>query len=430
MQANLVEESLMTLNVFLITALALLLLLSFVVIWPWLRKTPASVSLLELNISVFRERLAELEADQQAGRLDPEAYQAQKTELERQLLAVTDSVDLSGQQRASRLAVGWVFLWLPILAVLAYLMIGDRQAVYEYWTAQDQYSEVAEQLLTRQIDRVPESVTDAVGLLQAMQTHVHRNPTDAQRWLAMSEAYVVVEAIEPALESLARAQRRAPNDDQIAMTYAQMRFFSQEGQVDDKTRQVLNEVLSRNPQHEGAILLLAMGQQRAGQYAQSIDNLKRLKAIRLARDPDSSAEAIVQLNLAIAQAQQLQQAAQSSRIEVAVRLAPTLRAQVRPSDTLFVYVRALQGATIPYAVHKQDVSALLTGQTVNVVLSDQNAMMAERSISAAQQEGVALAVAARISQTGNASGTEGDIESLPVPLGTAKQFQVLIDRTR
>lgn len=420
----------MTLSVFLMTALALLVLLSLVVIWPWLRKAPESVSLLELNVSVFRERLAELEDDQQAGRLEPDAYQAQKTELERQLLAVTDSVDLTGQRRAPRVVIGLVFLWVPLLAVMAYLLVGDRKPVYAYWQALDQYGETAEELLTGKLEQVPPSVTDGVALLQAMQTHVYRNPTDAQRWLAMSEAYVVVEAIEPALEALSRAQRRAPEDDKVAMTYAQMRFFSQEGRIDDKTRQVLNEVLVRNPQHEGAILLLAMGQQRAGEYAESIENLNKIKALRLERDPNGSADAIAQLDVAITQAQQLQQAAQSSRIEVSVSLSAALREKVRPSDTLFVYVRALQGATIPYAVHKQDVSSLLAGQSVNVVLSDQNAMMAERSMSAALKDGTALAVGARISQTGNPVAAAGDLESLPVPLGTAKQFQVLIDRTR
>lgn len=420
----------MTLSLFVMTAFALLLLLSLVIVWPWLRATAPSVSLLDLNVSVFRERLAELAADQQAGRLDPEAYQAQKIELERQLLAVTDSVDLSGQRRAPRVVIGLVFLWLPLMSVAAYVLIGERQPVYAYWQALDQYDQVAEQLLTGQIERPPESVTDAIGLLQAMQTHVYRNPTDAQRWLAMSQAYVVVEAIEPALEALSRAQRRAPEDDQIAMTYAQMRFFSQEGQLDDKTKQVLGEVLARNPQHEGALLLLAMGQQRAGNYPIAIEYLNQIKTIRLSRDSDVTAAAIVQLDRAIEQTQQLQQAALSSRIEVKVSLAAALRAQVKPSDTLFVYVRALQGATIPYAVHKQDVALLLAGQTVDVVLSDQNAMMAERSISSARRERIALAVGARISQTGNPTGAAGDLESLPVPLGTEKQFQVTIDRTR
>ena len=420
----------MTFSLFALSALALLLLLSLVIVWPWLRTRPPSVSLLALNVSVFRERLAELDADQQTGRLESDAYQVQKIELERQLLAVTDSEDLSAQRRVPRLVVGLVFLWLPLLAVASYVLIGDRQAVYRYWQALDQYDQVAEQLLTGQIDRPPESVTDAVGLLQAMQTHVYRNPTDAQRWLAMSQAYVAVEAIEPALEALSRAQRRAPEDDQIAMTYAQLRFFSQEGQLDTSTKQVLNGVLTRQPQHEGALLLWAMGQQRAGDYPSAIDYLNKIKVIRLKRDPNPQAEAIVQLDRAIAQTKQLQQAAQSSRIEVNVTLAPALRAQVKPNDTLFVYVRALQGATIPYAVHKQDVSLLLAGQAVAVVLSDQNAMMAERSISAARQQGVGLAVAARISQRGNPTGAAGDLESLPVPLGTEKQFQLVIDRVR
>ncbi|MEC7118503.1 MAG: c-type cytochrome biogenesis protein CcmI [Pseudomonadota bacterium] len=420
----------MTLSIFALSAFACLLLLSLVVVWPWLRSTPASASLLALNVSVFRERLAELEADQAAGRMDDASYQAQKLELERQLLAVTDAENVDAPRRAPRLVIGLVFLWLPLFAVAAYLLIGDRQAVFAYWQAQDQYGEVAEQLLTGQMNEPPDSVTDGVALLQAMQTHVYRNPTDAERWLAMSEAYVAVEAIEPAIEALSRAHRRAPADDRIAMTYAQMRFFSQQGQLDDKTRTVLSEVLGRNPNHEGAILLLAMGLHRAGEYHAAVEQLQQLRQLHLARGSTATSEAVVQIDRAIAQSTEALQAAQDSRLQVSVGVAETLRDQIKPSDTLFVFVRALQGAGAPYAVHKQNVAALLAGQTVQVTLSDANAMLPEQNISSAQRAGTGLAVVARISRTGNPTAAAGDLESTPVPIGTQKQFETWIDQRR
>ena len=40
----------MTLSLFVMTAFALLLLLSLVIVWPWLRATAPSVSLLDLKV--------------------------------------------------------------------------------------------------------------------------------------------------------------------------------------------------------------------------------------------------------------------------------------------------------------------------------------------------------------------------------------------
>ena len=42
------------------------------------------------------------------------------------------------------------------------------------------------------------------------------------------------------------------------MTYAQLRFFSQEGKLDAEARQVIDHLLAKNSDHEGAIMLMGM----------------------------------------------------------------------------------------------------------------------------------------------------------------------------
>ncbi|MEY2863790.1 MAG: c-type cytochrome biosis protein CcmI [Pseudomonadota bacterium] len=421
----------MTFSLFVMTALALLLFLSLVVIWPWLRPVHTSASLLDLNVTVFRERLAELDADYKADQIDLESYHAQKTELERQLLAITnDAPQLTGSH-VPRLIVGMVFLWIPVLAVLAYVSLSDRAIIMQYWQAIDRHHIEAEQLLTGKIDAPSAtSAKDGIGLLQALQANVYQHSTDPQRWMILAKAYTAAEAVEPALQSLARAYRLAPDDDNIGMTYAQMRFFSQQGKLDAEALQVVHHVLARNPQHEGAMMLMAMGTYRAADYPAAITWLTRLKTLRQAQPETASSNTLAQLDSAIASAQQALQASVESRLTLSIQVDPTLLAQVSSSDTLFVYARALTGPPMPYAAKKLDVVGLMQGKPLIVELSDSTTMMPERTISSARASQIPLVVGARISKSGNPLGAAGDLESLPVPVGNDHQFTVRIDQTR
>lgn len=422
----------MTLSVFLLTAFFLLLILALVVVWPWLRPKADHSDLLALNVTVFEDRLAELERDQQAGRLELDSYAEQKLELERQLLAVSAELGGVGARRSlPRWMVGMVFLWVPVLSFLAYLLIDDRQAVFKYWQAQDQYGVVAEQLLTQKIDAPPANAAqDGIGLLQALQTNVYRHADDPKRWFVLSEAYMAAQAVQPSLEALSRAHRLAPDDDKIAMTYAQLRFFSQQGALDAEARQVLDHLLAKNSDHEGAIMLLGMAAYRGGQFDEAIGWLERLKAIRMAHGDTPDSAALVQLDTAILNARSQGAAAKQNQLTVTVSVSEALRAQITPSDTLFVFARALNGMPMPYAVQKLSATDLAQGKTLTVVLSDQTAMMGDRTLSSANQQGVALVVAARISKTGNPVGAAGDLESLPVPVGREKQFSLQINQVR
>lgn len=402
----------MTFSVFVMTALALILGLALVVVWPWLRPVRNTRSLLDLNVDVFRERLAELDADRAADRIDQDSYQSQKTELERQLLAVTQDEPLSTQQAVPRLVVGMVFLWVPLLAVMAYILMGDRANVVHYWQALDRHQLEAEQLLSGKQDAPsPDSAKDGVGLLQALQTNAYQHPHDALRWVMLAKAYTAAEAVEPALQSLARAHRLAPNDDNISMTYAQMRFFSQQGKLDREAQDVVQGVLQRHPQHEGAMMLMAMASYRSADYAAAITWLNQLKALRQAEGvtPEGS-NTLAQLDSAIASAQQAMQASTDSRLSITLTVDPALLAQVSANDTLFVYARALSGPPIPYAAQKMPVDALLQGKPVTVELSDATSMMPERTISSARASQTALVVGARISKSGNPIAAAGDLE--------------------
>ena len=80
-----------TIGLFIALSAVIALVLALIVITPWLRasrlqQNPVDNQLLDINVAVFRERLAELKTDNENGTIDDSHYQNQKLELERQLL--------------------------------------------------------------------------------------------------------------------------------------------------------------------------------------------------------------------------------------------------------------------------------------------------------------------------------------------------------
>lgn len=278
---------------FVVCATALTLLLSIVVIFPWLRRPKTRLDLLHLNVSVFRERLAELETDYQKQLIDQADYIGRKIDLERQLLAAHDadhpSVVKSTTRRVPRIVIGLVFLWLPILAFSAYFFLtgqktSNHRDLFGFWAVQDQYSDVADDLLTGKIKQPPNDLANhGFELLQAMQVNAHKHPLDANRWLNLSQFYIAGNDSDTALASLAHAYRLAPEDNNVAMMYAQMRFLSEQGKMSAVTQNIVSRILMSNPNHEGALLLMSMVTYRNQQYDTAVHWLQRLKKARLAR---------------------------------------------------------------------------------------------------------------------------------------------------
>lgn len=293
---------------FVLYAIGLTLLLSAVVISPWLRRPKQRFDLLQLNVSVFRERLAELDKDYQKKQIEPDDYLGQKIDLERQLLAASDLVNDSPMvsntsRRVPRIVIGLVFLWIPILAFSAYFYLveqksSNHQALIDFWAAQDQYVSIADDLMTGKIHQPPvDTVAHGFELLQAMQVNAHKHPLDAKRWLNLSQFYLAANDLESALASLAHAYRLTPEDNNVAMMYAQMRFLSEQGKMEAVTQNIVSRILIQNPNHEGALLLMSMATYRNQQYDEAIHWLQRLKQVRLARatpkqpfDPKSIAQ--------------------------------------------------------------------------------------------------------------------------------------------
>ena len=415
-----------TAGLFIALSLFIALILALITIMPWLRASrtqekPVDNQLLDINVAVFRERLSELKTDKDSGTIDDSHYQNQKLELERQLLdAQREVTPMVAPGIKSRLII---MAWVPILAAMAYLMVGDRTPVFKLWAAEDKVGQVADDLLTGKIDQPPAwAIEDGTQLISAMQTNVYRHADDPNRWMRLSELFLSLEATDSALEALSRAYRLSPDNEEIATTYAQISFFANKGQLDESSRRVLQDVLAKNPGHEGAQMLMAMGEARSSNFDQAQGWIKRLRD-SISSKPGDHSQALASLDELSANVMAQQQQA-SEGVEVTVRVSSGLLPLVKADDVLFVAIRDIKGGP-PFAAKRLPISIIKQGEAT-ISLSDLDAMMPERTLKSAREDKVQLAVIARISHSGNASAESGDLSGNPVVI-SAEQNQANVE---
>ena len=415
-----------TAGLFISLSLLIALVLGYITIMPWLRASratdkPMDNQLLDINIAVFRARLAELKTDKDTGTIDDSHYQSQKLELERQLLDAQRIVTpMIAPGIKSRLII---MVWVPVLAAMAYLMVGDRTSVFELWAAEDKVGQVADDLLTGKIDQPPAwAIEDGQQLITAMQTNVYRHADDYNRWMRLSELFLSLEATDSALEALSRAYRLSPDNVEIATTYAQISFFANKGQLDANSRRVLEGVLATNPEHEGAQMLMAMGEARSSNFAQAQGWITRLRS-SISAKPGDHTQALASLDELSANVSAQQQQA-SEGVDVTVTINASLLPLIKADDVLFVAIRDVKGGP-PFAAKRLPISIIKQGEA-NISLSDLDAMMPTRTLKSARADKVQLAVIARISHSGNASAESGDLSGNPVVI-SAEQNQVNVE---
>ena len=415
-----------TIGLFIALSLFMALILAVIAITPWLRaarikSNPVDNQLLDINVAVFRERLAELKIDKDSGTIDDTHYQNQKLELERQLLdAQREVTPMVAPGIKSRLIV---MVWVPVLAAMAYLLIGNRTQVFELWTSEDKVGQVADDLLTGKIDQPPAwAIEDGRQLISAMQTNVYRHADDPDRWMRLSELFLSLEATPSAIEALSRAYRLSPENEEIATSYAQISFFANEGRLDANIRRVLQDVLVDNPQHEGAQMLMAMGEARSSNFDEAQGWISRLRN-SIAAKPGDHSRALASLDELSANIN-AQKAQVAQGVDVTVVVNSSLLPLVKEDDVLFVAIRDVNGGP-PFAAKRLPISVIKQGEA-NISLSDLDAMMPERTLASAREQKTQLAVIARISHSGNAVAESGDLSGNPVVI-SSDQNQVNVE---
>lgn len=406
-------------------SLAFLLALAaaaLVVLPLWRRPADAGQNLLDLNRRVFRERLVELEKDEAEGRIDAATLAELRVELERNMLLL-DAGQSAAPQSSRRLA-GWlVLVLLPLLSLLFYWGLVAPQGLAEWWKLRRDMGPSVDKVLMGQQPTEEESRAFTLpDFIRVLQYRLQGEPQNAEGWFMLGMSYVQLEMGEPALTAFEHAWRFNPDEPRYQLAYAQTRLYGNEGQLDPLSRQLLESVLEKNPQHEGAMVLLGFAAYRSGDYALAVNVLEKLQAQRQSAADGKAPMVMQQLTLTLADARaklqgqpQLESGAVATSrpgIRVRVQIDRKLAGQYGPDDVVYVFARALKGPPMPLAVVRRPAAEL----PFTVELDDSQSPMPTMKLSAVPE----VAITARISRHGSPEAKTGDLEAVAVPVRQGK----------
>ncbi len=383
-----------------------LLAVSFLLI-PLLRgrKVQTEEDRTALNVTLYQERLRELEQQHQAGTLDDARLQTARDEAARELIADTEG---SGETKAGRLG-----RTVPLIAAVLVPLLGVL--LYAQWGA------IGEVERARTFTGEPRSIEEMTARLEQA---VQGNPESPEGWYFLGRSYMAQERPADAARAFEQAVKVAGREPELLGQWAQALYFAGNKQWTAQLDALTGEALRADPEEVTSLGLLGIAAYEEQRFQDAISYWERLVAILPEGDPSRQAIAggIARARQEIdpqAGAAATAQTPEIGSLQVRVELADALRDKVQPGDTVFVFARAASGPPMPLAVKRLSVADL----PAQVSLSDSDAMMPQLKLSAFDQ----VQLVARISRAGDAKSGEWVGQGQPLSSTTQTVQRLIID---
>ncbi len=387
-------------------ALLTLIALLFIIV-PFLKKERVVTITHNANaelISIYEQRLVELQADLDNQRIDSQNHSEAIVELKRRLLnelSPEKSLNSRGDNRIFALT-GAAFL--IALAGIFYAMTGSQQQIAAWHDAMDNLADYGQRAVMQKGEPLTKNELQAFAL--ALRTKLSQSGDDEVAWMLLGRVAIMLNEFDMAKQSFDKALSMNPDNMQALVSYSQVLLL--EGSDENMTRAagMLSKVLQAQPNNLDAISLLALIAFERKDWIQAKAAFEVLLASMDESDTRYAmiSERISEIDGQIAQQSELNSHEQHvvQGIQVTVKIDEQLADKQPSNGILFVFAKASEGSPMPLAVVKlTDYSFPIT-----VELSDSNAMMAGLNLSSASE----IVISARISNDDSVMPSTGELE--------------------
>lgn len=362
-----------------------------------------------LNVALYEERLAELQAQEAEGVLSRAQLDSVQAEAARELLADTDGTQPKVNQRLGKAAPAVIALLVPVLAMAMYLHFGASDKVE----------------LTSELAKPPTSVEE---MTQRLERVVAAQPDSAQGLFFLGRAYMSQNRPADAARIFERTAAVAGREPQLLGQWAQALYFAAGKQWSAQIQALTDEALKADPKEVTSLGLLGISAFEGKRYQDAIDYWQRL-LVQLPADDGSRAPLqggidqakarLVASGGQVAASPDAAKAPNTVGIKVRVELGEALKAKVQAGDTVFVFARATNGPPIPLAVKRLTVADL----PVTVELADADAMRPDLKLSSYPE----VQLMARVSRAGQPVKGEWIGRGAPLASDTTAMQHLTID---
>lgn len=402
-----------------------------------------------VNITVYRDQLAELDNDLENDILTREQYDKSKQELQQRMLQDVperEEMIIKKNKRIHNIALSTVItLALPLAAVFLYLVIGDTRGLLP----QAQLAN-ATQMNRGGGSDAPTGHDNFASVLENLIARLNQNPDDIEGWVMLGRTYAIMERYTEASNTYAKLIELVPNNPQILSDYADVLAMKNQGSLVGKPTELIFEALRIDPQYPKALALAGTAEFEQEKFEQAAIYWEKLLEVipadsQLAKSVKESIdeakllaagdkETVLELQQAkVPEPQQTnvqpekisgdatETAPASISISGQVTISRELATKASPDDTLFIYARAKTGPKMPLAILRLKAGDLPT----TFKLTDDMAMTPTMKMSSFPE----VIIEARVSKSGQAVPASGDLQgfSQPVKIGN-NNIAIVIDK--
>lgn len=386
------------------------------------RRAAQAASHDEVNVSIYRDQLRELDTDLQSGVLSRERYDEARGDIERRLLAESADAQINAAAAPliprSRSTVIAVALMVPALAVGLYLIVGNPEGLSPERT-------------TANKPDMPDAQQFA-AMVEKLALRLKDKPDDTEGWVMLGRSYTVLGRSADAAKAYETAVSRAPDNASLLADYAEAMSMAGNGQLQGEPEKIVQRAYAIDPKNVKVLALMGTVAFEKKDYAKAAALWEQMLPLVA---PDSGEARTIQASIAEARAQakgagaalpaaaaeQPKTDSAIAQVSGVVQLAPELAKRIAPGDTVFIFARAAEGPRMPLAVLRKPAAEL----PLKFVLDDTLAMAPNMRLSSVKS----VVVGARVSKAGNATPQSGDLEGATAPLAVgAKDITLVIDK--
>ena len=386
---------------FWIYAVLLLVVALLLLLWPVLRgrKDQTEEDRTALNIALYEEHIAELEAQHANGALSAEQLAEGRLEASRELL---DDTDVGRPKQSVNLGNA-----LPLIAALLVPIAG--LGLYFHWGASDKVA------LTLSLAEQPKT---AAEMIQRLEDTVRLQPESVDAWYFLGRTYMAEQRPQEAAHAYEKTIELVGRQPDLLGQLAQALYFANNNQWSAELQALVDEALRLDPNETTSLGLVGIAAFENQRFQDAIDAWTRLAKGLDPQDPSYAAiqTGIERARAALANSPQaaasnatspLDAAADNDyQLEVEVALADALLEQVAATDTVYVFARAENGPPMPIAAKRLTVADL----PVRITLTDADSLLPDLKLSSMAR----VKLQASVSNTDNAMNAQWSSEPIVI----------------
>ncbi len=416
------------------------LAMAFIVLPLVRKKYSTGISSDELNLSVFKQQMAELDSDLEAGILDQTRYDAAKRDLEKELLSDVDGDRIKAEIDAAPGGRWMAFsaLAIPVVAIVLYQLLGSPQIIQRLADQAPSTSTHSQAQSNTQSPNM-EGMPPMEELVRRLAAKMEQQPDNQEGWGMLGRSYMAMQQYPEAMEAFEHALKLDDTNVSLLLAYSEAIASISGNNFTGEAAPLIEKAFKLEPDNPNTLWMAGIVAYQQGDFQSALTRWEKLQSMVSPQSSEletiNSAIDDVRKQLGMAPVEpELPQIAQKvksgsekaaasasgKKITVKVSLSSELSAKVGPNDLVFIYAKAANGPPMPLAAARKQVKDL----PLTIELDDSMAMMAQNRLSLHEK----VIVGARVSLSGSPSAKSGDLEGevSPVVPGQSDPVEIVI----